>query len=71
MSMKILGSFFIVLAFLVLLGALWELGNYRAIVVTLICGGVLLLVGSGMVVVGLKIAKGIKPELDPPEYKNR
>jgi len=62
MSMKILGSFFIVLSLLVLLGVLWELGNFRAIVVTLICGSTLLSVGVGMVVVGRRIAKGAKPE---------
>ena len=50
-SLKILGFFFTILAVQILIGTFWSLDDYRAVVVNLICGAVLLAVGIGMIVV--------------------
>ncbi|NOZ40830.1 MAG: hypothetical protein GXP24_11475 [Planctomycetes bacterium] len=47
-SLRILGFFFAVLGALVLIGTLWSLGNFRAVVVNVSSGAVLLAVGLGM-----------------------
>ena len=62
-SLKILGSFFTVLSTLVLLGTFWTLDDFRAVVVNLICGAVLLAVGLGMIVIGRKIARKQQEEV--------
>ena len=54
-SLTILGWFFVVLALLVLLSTFWSFGDGRALLVTLICGGVLLAVGAGMATAGKKL----------------
>ncbi len=47
-SLRILGFFFAVLGALVLVGTLWSLGNFRAVVVNVASGAVLLVIGLGM-----------------------
>jgi len=56
-SLKILGSFFTVLSTLVLLGTFWTLDDFRAVIVNLVCGSVLLAVGLGMIAIGRRIAR--------------
>ena len=57
-TLKILGVFFIVIGALVLIGTFWALGNFKAVVVNLTSGFVLLAVGAMMTFV----AKRLKSE---------
>lgn len=47
-TLKILGIFFLIIGLLVLVGTFWAIGNYRAVVVNLVSGFVLLVVGGIM-----------------------
>ena len=51
-ALLLMGSFFVVLATLVLIGSFWAEGISLAVGVNLGCGGVLLLVGFGMILLG-------------------
>ena len=50
-SLTILGFFFMALGVLVLVGTIWTLGNFRAVVVNVGSGVVLTAVGCAMAVV--------------------
>ena len=54
-SLKILGFFFVALGLLVLVGTLWTLENFRAMVVNLASGFVLTAVGAVMLAVSRRL----------------
>lgn len=56
-SFLLLGSFFSVLAILVLVGTLWTLDRPRAMLVNLIAGGVLLGIGLIMLYFGRRVQR--------------
>jgi hypothetical protein len=56
-SFLLLGSFFSVLATLVLIGTFWTLDRPRAMVVNLIAGGVLLGIGLFMLYLGRRVQR--------------
>ncbi len=66
-SMKLLGTFFTVLATLVLIGTLWTLDRPRAMTVNLVAGLTLLAVGIGMIWGGRRRSASLPPEDDPRE----
>ena len=55
MTLRILGTFFVVLGLLVLVATGWTWGNMRATVVNLSCGVVLTSIGGAMYMVALKV----------------
>lgn len=57
MSFLLLGSFFCVLAVLVLIGSYWALGRPHAMIVNIAAGVMMLLVGGGMIVMGQRMRR--------------
>ena len=56
-SFLLLGSFFSILAMLVLIGTLWTLDRPRAVIVNLSAGGLLLLIGLVMLYAGRRVQR--------------
>ena len=61
-SFLLLGSFFSILATLVLIGTLWTLDRPRAVVVNLAAGGLLLLIGLVMLYAGRRVQRSRRRE---------
>ncbi|MBL9122933.1 MAG: hypothetical protein JNG90_04830 [Planctomycetaceae bacterium] len=61
-SFLLLGSFFSILATLVLIGTLWTLDRPRAMVVNLSAGGLLLLIGLIMLYAGRRVQRSRRRE---------
>lgn len=59
-SFLLLGSFFSVLAVLVLFGTLWTLDRPRAVIVNLSAGGLLLFIGLAMLYAGRRVQRSGK-----------
>ena len=61
-SFLLLGSFFSILAILVLIGTLWTLDRPRAMAVNLSAGGVLLSIGLVMLYAGRRVQRSRRRE---------
>lgn len=56
-SLLILGSFFVLLAVLVLIGSLWAVGRTHALIVNLGAGAALLIAGIALVTVSFRLRR--------------
>lgn len=66
LSLLLVGSFFAVLAVLVLIGTWWTLERPRAAWVNVVSGALLMAIGLGMVAMGLRMRRRAAPERSRP-----
>jgi len=66
-SLKILGSFFVILGALVLCGSLWSLGDTAKVVVNLACGAALAGIGGLMLVFSRRFQNSAAAEANETE----